>query len=254
MIKITLPNTPQGYLDIFKTSFRISKYTFVKTFPLFVLVFVSSFAFLKIENWVRNYKEIDLKIIIGCMLLLGFFIICYASIGGVIYRMIGLIRQQDPGFILAFKAGFKKIIPLIVVSILYGLSMILGLVLLIIPGIIVSIYFVFSIFLIYENCGIIDSFIESYRIVKHHWWRTSINLCLGSLFVCFSVILVNVLMLFVLDLNDILMKQTYSLLSYFFEGFIICLAFILLMMVYNFSIAFMLNCIHDLRIRKQNYF
>lgn len=254
MIESTLPNKPQSYIELFKTSFRMSKHTFIKNLPLFILVFVGSYGFLETENWIVAYKKMDLNSVIASLLLLVFFIICYAAIGGVIYRMNGLIKQQDPGFVQSFKIGFKKIIPLIVVSVLYTLSIVLGLILFIIPGIMVSIYFVFSIYLIYQNFGMIASFKESYGLVKDHWWRTAINIFLASLFVFLVVILVNILMLASLDVKDMLIKPIYTLPSYFFDGFIRGLAYLLLMMVYNFSIAFMLNCIHDLRIRKQNPF
>ena len=59
-------------------------------------------------------------------------------------------------------------------AILYGLAIVVGLILLVIPGIILSISLCLAFYLVaLENKGAVDSLKSSHALVKGYWWRTA---------------------------------------------------------------------------------
>lgn len=249
---ITLPQNPQTHLEIFKTAYQISKISFLKTLPLFILAFAFSYAGHFISAWIDYSTKMNNfgQAIIGIILLLVSLFFCYAAFGGAIYRMHSLTTRQDPGFGDSFYYGNKKVFPLIAVGILYALATLVGLILLIVPGIMVMFYLAFSMYLLYMDFGIIDSIKESYRLIKNNWWRTLINILL----VCLATILVIAIFIGIVT-GFVVVVQTITgagqqPMGLGFSALVILAAAILLLIIYNYSIAFMLTCIYDLKIRK----
>lgn len=78
----------------------------------------------------------------------------------------------------AFQKGFQKIIPLLVFMILYGLGMMLGFVLFIVPGVIFAARFSLSPLIMFEeNMSVIAAMKRSAKLTKGH-----VNEMLGALF------------------------------------------------------------------------
>lgn len=90
----------------------------------------------------------------------------------------------------AFKASLSRLIHVFVVAILYTIAVTIGLFLLVIPGIYLSIAFIFAMILVIDkDIGIIDSFKRSMALVQGNWWRTT---------AIFTVILFIVMTIYVL--------------------------------------------------------
>lgn len=67
--------------------------------------------------------------------------------------------------------GIQKLFPLFFVSILYGIIVMAGIVLLVVPGIIFLIWFFFSNYvLIYQNKGGMSALLKSRKLVIGNWW------------------------------------------------------------------------------------
>lgn len=78
----------------------------------------------------------------------------------------------------------KKILAVFALGIIFTICVILGCILLIIPGIILAVYWCFSIYVyIIEDCGIIDSLKRSYQLVKGNWKTTFLYITLFSVIV-----------------------------------------------------------------------
>ena len=74
----------------------------------------------------------------------------------------------------AVALSVRKLIPLFIMYILYFLIVMFGYILLIIPGIFLSIKLFYSqYFILFENKGVIESFRSGWQIIKGNWWRTS---------------------------------------------------------------------------------
>lgn len=104
---------------------------------------------------------------------------------------MGLIKQIDStakGKQITFKevlsCGFKKVLPAIGVFVLTVIAVAIGFMLLIIPGIYLSIALFFSLYLIVtDNLGVMDSLKESMQLVSKHWWRTFFLLIITGLII-----------------------------------------------------------------------
>ncbi|MGL4293516.1 MAG: hypothetical protein ACRCSQ_08070 [Bacteroidales bacterium] len=90
---------------------------------------------------------------------------------GYIKMYLVASEDEEPEFNL-FGKSIKKVVPLLIASLLYGLGTMIGTCLLIIPGIWFAIRFSMVPFAIMdtEDCGIIDSFKKSYEMTKGKFW------------------------------------------------------------------------------------
>jgi hypothetical protein len=74
----------------------------------------------------------------------------------------------------AFGVGFARLLPAIPAVILSGLGTVLGLVLLLVPGIwLFGVWFLWPVALFAEHAGPMRSLGISYELVRGHWWRSS---------------------------------------------------------------------------------
>jgi hypothetical protein len=74
----------------------------------------------------------------------------------------------------AFSIGLRRAPALFVASLLYSFAMVLGMFLLVIPGMIIMVYWLFGpIATVTESQGPIASLGYSFNIVRGHWWRTA---------------------------------------------------------------------------------
>lgn len=89
-----------------------------------------------------------LLIVFGTSLLVK--LVCNMFLSVYMYSYISERRGKDTGTIVSFKGAFKRIIPLIIYNIIFGLLVLIGLMFFIIPGIIAYIIFIFG------YCYIID--------------------------------------------------------------------------------------------------
>ena len=70
--------------------------------------------------------------------------------------------------------GMRRLLPVILASLLYGLAVLGGSLLVIIPGIIVWLSLAFyALCITLEGDGIIESLRHSHRLVWGNWWRTA---------------------------------------------------------------------------------
>jgi len=105
--------------------------------------------------------------------MLGSMALTATLYGSMISRIHSFATHQTSSFGSAFKVGLKRAFPLIFGTLLYMLIMMLGMILLIIPGLYLMITLMFFMYvMIAEDKGIIDSLKASHQLVKGSWWRT----------------------------------------------------------------------------------
>lgn len=113
--------------------------------------------------------DISLLVFIGLVLILGYFVISLLS--SLVYIHLGFSKKAD------FKESFRKsrsdFWRYLGFTVVMSIFMFVLFMLLIIPGIIFMVYWVFAVFVfINERKGIIDSLKTSFNLVRGRWWIT----------------------------------------------------------------------------------
>lgn len=92
----------------------------------------------------------------------------------ILQRYWGLARDRDLGFKDALRRGWELFLPMFLTTLLYGACVMLGLMLLIVPGLILMVsLMLYSNALVIDNTGALAGLKLSHRLVWGHWWRTS---------------------------------------------------------------------------------
>jgi len=140
---------------------------------------ISTFMFFTIAFY-QPGEEPDYMYALTGILSLGEYLI-FASIIGIasilFYSVLSKMAFDSidgkPELSEAVALSVHKLIPLFVLYILYFLIIMFGSILLIIPGIFLSIKLFYSqYFILFENKGVIESFRSGWQIIKGNWWRT----------------------------------------------------------------------------------
>lgn len=107
--------------------------------------------------------------VIGAMCLyMGFYLAVICRVGSIAYG-------SDLSVGASASMGMRRLFPVIVASVLYVIAIMLGYVLLIIPGIFLGLNLAFyALCIVLEGDGIIESLKHSHRLMWGHWWRTAI--------------------------------------------------------------------------------
>jgi hypothetical protein len=91
------------------------------------------------------------------------------------YRIGGIAYGQNLSFGACISMGMRRLFPVILGSLLYGLAMMGGFILFIIPGIILWLSLAFyALCMVLEGDGVLESLRHSHRLVWGNWWRTAI--------------------------------------------------------------------------------
>ena len=105
---------------------------------------------------------------------LATMIVSFVFYTAIILRIDAAASDKDISLGAALSVGLKKLLPVIAGMLLYILAVMLGSVLLLIPGFILMMSLLFySMLIIIDNRGIIDSLKTSHRLVWGNWWRTT---------------------------------------------------------------------------------
>ncbi len=128
--------------------------------------------------------------------------------------LILAVNNPAMGVKEAYKAAMKFFWSYIGLSILMSLIILIGFLLLIIPGIILSVWFAFASYvLVLENAGVVDSLRRSREYVRGRWWGVFGRLILMSL-VAFAVSVIAAMLFSVIPMEAIsrLLESAVSLL------------------------------------------
>lgn len=86
----------------------------------------------------------------------------------------GISNNRSVAIDEAVLAGLTRLPAMLGASILYGVAIFVGLILLIVPGIIISVYWIlYVIAVIADQKGPVQSLGYSYQLIKGYWWRTA---------------------------------------------------------------------------------
>jgi len=173
---------------------------------------------------------------------------------------IGVIRKQDDvasgrnalDIREAFTGGLRFFLPAVGAGILYALIMMVGFVLLVVPGIIFSVSLSLSLFaLVLDGAGVTGSLGRSRALVRGHWWRTATILTVAMLIYMAVYVGVMALLMLVLPVGNIFSVSTGSAAP----NALIMLLFSLVLGLFNAVLAPLMYAMalvtyRDLRLRK----
>lgn len=100
----------------------------------------------------------------------------------VVVRMESVALGAKLNMGSAILTGTKKLIPVILMGMLYALIVSAGFLLFLIPGIYLSVSMWLAMpAILFENCGPLAALKRSHQLVKGHWWRTATALSVPGL-------------------------------------------------------------------------
>lgn len=107
------------------------------------------------------------------------FVFCFIAL---LVRMNPLVSGRDGTAIKAMKVALRLVPRSLLASAAYGVATLIGFALFIAPGVIwtVSLMF-FSVLIVFDGAGAVDSLLRSHRLVKGGWWRAGTVSTLATL-------------------------------------------------------------------------
>jgi len=184
-------------------------------------------------------------VLVAMSLYLWFYIAAMCRIGGIAYGRILSLGA-------CLSTGLRRLIPVILASLLYGLAMMGGLILFIIPGMILWLSLAFyALCIVLEGDGILESLRHSHRLVWGNWWRTAI---IGTVvFVVYYVIYLAIEIPFVL-VDQVLFESEPGDLPGFVQAMLSMLGSTLSTVItFPLMTSVFVAVFHDLKLRKEGH-
>jgi hypothetical protein len=180
------PSQPQSIGGVLDTTFQLYKASVVKLIPLSLLLVLAS-CLQYIYMIARSANPADPTAMLTMATSWGYWLSVLAGVIGstwisaATYLKVGAIGSgADLGIGAALQASLPRVPTVFVMMILFMLAVMIGTLLLIIPGIILMV----SLLLCYptamfDNKGPVSALTESHRLVWGNWWRTFVMLSVG---------------------------------------------------------------------------
>jgi len=172
---VALASEPQSIGRVLDSGFKLFVKSFAGVFPLSLAAAVV-LAVPNIANVLMNGPETGESPVPGLTVLVLFLValpIYMILIGAVVYRLGAVAGMHEASAGQALARGVQCVLSLIGTAILYLLAMAGGLILLVIPGIILSLSLSFGFFaIVLDKDSALASLKRSHRLVWGNWWRT----------------------------------------------------------------------------------
>ena len=169
-------------------------------------------------------------------------------IGALYLKQHAIGTDQEMSLGAALQASVGRIVPLLLMAILFSIALIIGFVLLIVPGLILLVSLMLATGLVmFEGKGPVDSLIGSHKLVWGNWWRTFAILSVGGIlvFVIYMAValVIGLVTPFIgLGMEDVMM---YSLMSTLLIGVLMNV------LVTPFFSGLLISLYWDLKLRKE---
>jgi hypothetical protein len=184
---------PLGIGEILSTAFQLYRRHWRTLLPIAALVVVPlTLLEHAIGDWVRSHgQQLQDQVVstsfwaqaTAWLLAALAGLLLYQVLTGAITRAIAAeVAGQDPGIEQSYRFGFARLGPILVVSILVGLATLLGLIVLIIPGIYIGVRLAVSTqALVVEGKQGTQAMRRSWDLVGGHWWHAAFTVLLAGL-------------------------------------------------------------------------
>ena len=170
-----LPTQPQTIGETLDTGFKLYFKSFKQVF--FISLIMNSMWLINSFVYGTNTFQQDGVIaedIFGMFGLIIFILLFYLIFqAAIIHRINNFAHNSQSSLGESFQLGIKIFLPMLLATTINGLVLMVGFLLLIIPGVALAIYLMlFPIAMVTESCGPIDALQRSMDLVKKNWWRS----------------------------------------------------------------------------------
>lgn len=129
---------------------------------------------------------------LGATLIMAYLVSVFLSMwlyAAIVARIHAIFTGQPMAIGESLSFGLTRLLPLVLWLIVYFVALIVGIILLIVPGMILGVSLAFASYaVVIERTGAIESLKASHRLVWGHWWRTAALLTIAG-FILFVVYL-----------------------------------------------------------------
>lgn len=168
---------------------------------------------------------------------------------GLVLQIDAFSKGQSLAVGDAVMGGLPVFFPVLIASLLYGFGVIIGFILLVVPGIILSIYWVLFIpAAIIDRAGPIGSISRSYQLIRGSWWRTTI---LFTVFMLINIVIYTILFVFFIGGTIGGMSAAGDMDPTIVNIISLVVIPILTTFITPFGLCFLLAIHHDLVLRKE---
>jgi hypothetical protein len=196
------PLRPQSVSEVLDSAFHIFAATLVKTLPYGILLILSG-QLVNIYNLATGRPlRSPWHDATSALLSLVSFIAVAPILGATILRQRAIVQGQPSFMRVEFARALRLLPQILAVLLLAGLAILLGLVLLILPGLYLWVALSVAMpAMLLEPKGPIDAIKYSLHLIRGHWWRTAViyavTLVLMIVFYFLAAILVVVAVQFI---------------------------------------------------------
>ncbi len=243
------PTEPQSIGGVLDSGFKLFRASFGQVVGLAMLAgFIGQLPSVMVTLMIGGGSAPDNSSLLSVMLisLLIVMLISMVFFAAIVSRMHGAHVAREVSMGDAFNMGFSCMLPLLGCVLLYGLAIGVGSMLLLIPGIILSLSLMFGPYiLIIERGGVLDSLKRSHSLVWGYWWRTSGIILIAGFIMMVAYVLVGMVAAVAIVMEpDTVLSPTYTLM----EALVTALLSGLITPLFY---AMTLAAYYDLRLRRQ---
>lgn len=240
-----LPEEPSSIAKVLDTSFKLYKSTFSRVIGYSMMAALISavvaYVMSSIMQDIAQTGDMSDLLDVSFLYIGGIFIawgLMFAFFSAEIYRIDNFARQQEDTFSEALIVGFRKLPAMLLAVFLYYIAVVLGMLLLIIPGLILLIsLFLYSYYIVLEDNSAFQALKASHKVIWNDWWRTVTVFTVPGILLVIIYFIYGLLVGFLgFDDNEI---QLIELVLNLFSG---------LYMPYFLSLGYVVY--HDLKLRK----
>ena len=256
------PSQPQGIGGVLDTAFQLYKSSLAVVWPISLLLAIVGMP--PTLYWMFSGRPLPDAGSIGANVGLNMGFDPADPVGSIIGLISGILTMWTMSALYlkqravgvddeltvgdALKQALRRLGPLIGASVLFVLAVVVGLVLLLVPGLILMVsLMMYMALLLFENKGAVDSLTGSHKLVWGNWWRSSAILTVALIlviviFVALGLVAVIVAPFAGLAMTDLVMISLVSELVF-------NVAFNVFLM--PFFTAVMIALYWDLKLRKE---
>jgi hypothetical protein len=197
-----LPSTPQSIGRVIDAGTQLFKATFSRLVGLALIAQAVIFAPQMVVTMLGKPMEFGSATALIVVLFVGAIIAFTGPYLGVLVRAWRISKGEDLSIVDATFAGYRIAPRWFAASIMYALAIMVGTILLVIPGIYLSIaLLLYSVLFVTENCGARASLSRSRELVRGHWWRSLTVISVPLVLVMVVMIVVQVVPFFVFGID-----------------------------------------------------
>ncbi len=244
-------------LEIIKKAWSFYKHNFKRLWPIFLFGSAGGFGIYslvpdtsKISSYIYAFNTPFIVIIVSlCVALSIFLFISHITLYKTISNTFkGHIQNYED----SYKVGQELFISALLVAVIYDLSVQGASQILIIPGIILSVYLVFYLFeFVDQNKRGMDALLSSWAIVSGRWWEVFWRVIIVSLMIVLPfLIIVSAFILPIFSLSFIFGMN--SMLAFLLSVFIVIFVFITILLIVPLTIISLFEVYYYFRNSRDN--